>query len=158
MKKFIYFFATWGYLGRSPKAPGTVGTIGTLPLAYLFYQFNDYGYVIATFVFTLFSLFICIAYENVFQTHDPQEVVIDEVAGFLIAMTLLPFTWQAILLAFVLFRVLDILKPFPIGWADKKIKGGLGVLADDIFAGVFSNVILQIVYVKTSWLGAQLVQ
>ncbi len=65
-------------------------------------------------------------------------------------------TWQAYVAGFCLFRVLDIFKPFPIGYLDRKISGGMGVMADDIAAGVIANLILQIVYTKTLWLGVQI--
>jgi phosphatidylglycerophosphatase A len=82
--------------------------------------------------------------------------VIDEVIGFLITMTWLPMTWQAYLAGFLLFRVLDIFKPFPIGYLDEKVPGGLGVVADDVAAGMIANIILQVVLVKTAWLGMQI--
>jgi len=72
-------------------------------------------------------------------------------------MTWLPMTWQSMLFGFVLFRVLDILKPFPIGFIDKKVQGGLGVIADDVVAGLIANIALQVVYSQTNWLGARLI-
>ena len=158
MNKLIKISATWGYLGLAPKAPGTVGSLGALPLAYLFMLWTPTQYMVATFLFTFVALIVCVAYENTFQVHDPKEVVIDEVAGVLITLTWLPLTWQSFVLGFVLFRTFDIVKPFPIGLIDQKVKGGVGVLADDVAAGIISNVILQIIYINTPWLGAQLVQ
>lgn len=85
-------------------------------------------------------------YKSSEDTHDAQEIVIDEVAGILITMTWLPAHWFYVVTGFVLFRLLDILKPYPISAADQKIKGGIGVMADDILAGIIANIILQIVY------------
>jgi phosphatidylglycerophosphatase A len=85
--------------------------------------------------------------------HDRSEIVIDEVVGFLITMVWLPMTWQSLLLGFLLFRFFDILKPFPIGYLDRKVPGGLGVVVDDIAAGIFASLILQAVYSYTSILG-----
>ncbi|MCB0357076.1 MAG: phosphatidylglycerophosphatase A [Bdellovibrionales bacterium] len=158
MNSLVKFTATWGYLGRLPKAPGTWGSLGALPFVLLMMHLGPLTYLTTTFMFTLVALWVCIAYENQAPNHDAEEVVIDEVAGVFITMAWLPMTWQSFVFGFFLFRLLDILKPYPISWIDKKVQGGLGVLADDILAGVFSNIILQVIYNKTSWLGVQLVQ
>jgi phosphatidylglycerophosphatase A len=91
------------------------------------------------------------------NTHDDGDLVIDEVVGLLITMTWLPITWQSFVFSFILFRILDIGKPFPINLLDKRIKGGLGVMLDDVAAGMIANVLLQLVYSKTNWLGSQVV-
>ena len=155
--KSIRFLATWGYVGLFKKAPGTMGTLAAFPLALLLMKWGHFPHMAMTLVLAIVAIFVCVRYEDLFQVHDPREIVIDEVVGFLIAMTWLPLTWQSFALAFVFFRFLDIAKPFPIGWIDKKVKGGLGVVADDIVAGIFSNVILQWIYSNTTWLGEQLV-
>ncbi len=157
MKAIVTFFATWGYLGLSPKAPGTVGTLGALPLVYFFFLLRPtvYVYMGVVFAFVALAILICVAYEKFYNTHDPKEIVIDEVVGFLVAITWLPISWQSVTLAFVVFRFFDIVKPFPIGWIDKNIKSGAGVVADDVLAGIFTNIILQWIYINTSWLGAQ---
>ncbi len=82
------------------------------------------------------------AYQDETGDHDRSEIVIDEVAGFLITMALVPIHWKSIALGFILFRFLDILKPGPIGWLDKNLKGGAGVMADDIVAGIIGNIII----------------
>ncbi|MCB9026934.1 MAG: phosphatidylglycerophosphatase A [Bdellovibrionaceae bacterium] len=155
--KTIRFIATWGYVGLSPKAPGTIGTLATLPLAYLLMAWGAYPHMVVTFLLTIFAIFICVSYENFYQTHDSKEIVIDEVVGFLITMAWLPLTWQSFVLGFIFFRFFDILKPFPIGWLDKNLKGGFGVVADDIAAGIISNILLQWIYNQTAWLGESLV-
>ena len=96
-------------------------------------------------------------YEQNSGSHDSKEIVIDEVLGFLITMTWLPISWQSFGFGFLLFRVLDIWKPFPISYLDKKIQGGLGVVIDDVAAGIVANLILQLVYTKTMWLGSQVI-
>ncbi len=148
--------ATFFNVGRIKKAPGTWGTIATLPLAlFLGWAGPLWGMPITIAIFVV-GLFAAEAYEKQTGAHDSKEIVIDEVVGFLITMTWLPMTWQAYLAGFCLFRVLDILKPFPIGYLDKKVQGGIGVMADDVAAGIIANVLLQIVYTKTDWLGAQI--
>jgi phosphatidylglycerophosphatase A len=70
---------------------------------------------------------------------DPPEIVLDEVSGFLVAMFLLPVTWLTLALAVLLFRLFDIVKPFPIGYVEKRLRGGAGVVMDDLLAGMFAN-------------------
>ena len=88
--------------------------------------------------------------------HDRQEIVIDEVAGFLITMAMIPLTWQTWVAGFLLFRFFDAVKPWPISVLDKKVKGGLGVVVDDVAAGLAANLILQVLITKTDWLGVQI--
>ncbi len=147
--------ATFFYLGRAPAMPGTVGTLGAIPLVFLFSLFGLYGYMGAVFVFALIAIYVAEQYEQAVQNHDPKEIVIDEVVGFLITMFWLPLTWQAFLAGFILFRVLDIIKPFPISAIDRRANGGFGTVTDDIVAGVIANLVLQFVYTQTHWLGAQ---
>lgn len=100
--------------------------------------------------------YIAQRYETFTAAHDPGEVVIDEVAGYVIAMTWLPLTWQSFVAAFVVFRFFDILKPYPINRIDQKVSGGLGTMLDDVAAGLVSNILLQVVYQNTSWLGVRM--
>lgn len=133
--------------------PGTWGTLLGLPLAWAFAQGSPLGYMIKTIVFLFFSIWIAELYERSFKSHDPGEVVIDEVIGYLIAFTWLPLTWQSFLGAFVVFRFFDILKPPPIRNIDRRVKGGFGTVLDDVAAGLAANVVLQIVLAETNWLG-----
>ncbi len=103
----------------------------------------------------LFGTYICHLTEKSNLRHDSSEIVIDEVAGYLLAVAWLPNTWQTYVYAFVLFRVFDIIKPPPIKQIDKKIGGGFGVMADDMAAGIAANLILQWLYYSTSVLGMQ---
>ncbi len=143
--KLVRWSGLWWGLGLLPKAPGTWGTLGALPLVWAM-QFLAplYGLVFA-WGFTAISMLVAQVYvDHVSESSDPKEFVLDEVAGFLVTMSLVPFTWGYLLAGFALFRFLDILKPFPISYVDRKIKGGIGVVADDILAGILANVILQI--------------
>jgi phosphatidylglycerophosphatase A len=152
----VELVCTFFYLGKFPKAPGTIGTLGAIPLVYVFGLGGDFIYLVATMVLVIVSIFLCEHYEKIFNVHDSGQVVIDEVAGFLITMALIPFTAQSVIIGFLLFRLLDVSKPSLIGVLDKKVKGGLGVMADDILAGLIANIVLQILYIKTNWLGVQL--
>jgi phosphatidylglycerophosphatase A len=111
----------------------------------------------AAAILMVFAIVIAQFYEDFNGRHDAKEVVIDEIVGFVITMTWLPLTWQAFLVGFVLFRALDIFKPFPIGLLDQRVKGGIGVVVDDVAAGIIANVVLQVLYTQTDILGVRLV-
>ncbi len=142
MQSFITFTATWAYLGKSPWVPGTVGTVGAVPLVWLFAMLGGVGYVAATAVFCVFAVWSASGYERTADKHDSREIVIDEVAGFLITMAFVPLTWQTLLAGFFLFRLLDITKPQPIGMIDARVGGGFGVVVDDLVAGLFACLLL----------------
>ncbi len=151
--KLIEFFATAGYVGLIPKAPGTFGTLVAIPIAYVLRGGGPNFYLVATALLIGFSIWVSEMHERSLGTHDSKQIVIDEVVGYLVAFAWLPFTWQSFLAAFIVFRIFDILKPFPISVLDAKVKGGLGVVVDDLAAGLAANVILQVVASKTDWLG-----
>lgn len=156
MNRIVEILATFFYVGKVPKAPGTWGTLAALPLWYGLSFFNPLWYMTVVFILVLISIFICQIYEKNTESHDSKEIVIDEVVGFLITMTWLPVTWQSAIFGFVLFRFFDILKPPPIRQLDQKVQGGVGVVIDDVAAGILANILLQIVYNQTGWLGAQI--
>lgn len=156
MKNIIELLATFFYIGKFPKAPGTMATLATIPLWYLLSDLNPVWYMVIVFIIVIAGIFIAQAYEKIKHTHDSKEIVIDEVAGFLITMVWLPVTWQSALFGFILFRFFDIVKPPPIRQLDQKVMGGVGVMIDDVAAGIIANLLLQIVYNKTLWLGAQI--
>lgn len=155
--KIAEIISTWFYVGKIRFAPGTWGTLATVPFVILFQSFGAILYMACAFIILFAGIFLSDIYEKSKGDHDLSEIVIDEVAGYMIAMTMMPMTWQALTAGFILFRFFDILKPFPIGWLDRKIGGGLGVMLDDVAAGVITNVILQLLYTKTAWLGTQLI-
>ena len=154
--KLIAFLASGLGLGLIPIAPGTFGTLLGVPLAYYLHFRGPYPYMAWTIAFTVLAVLISELAGPIFGESDSPKIVIDEVAGFIVTMAWLPATWQFFLAGFILFRILDIFKPGPIGYLDRKVKGGLGVVVDDLAAGIVANVILQVLYVNTSLLGAQL--
>lgn len=153
--RLIEILATGLYFGKSPKAPGTVGTLWGIPLAWGLVKTGPFLYMGATVLLAVAGIFIAQHHENRLGVHDSGEIVFDEIVGFLITMVWIPLTWQSLLAGFVLFRILDAAKPPPIKQVDQRIQGGLGVMADDIVAGIIANVLLQIMYMQTSWLGIQ---
>ena len=120
---------------------GTIGAVLFVPLLVMMQPLIQMMFVLA---FVAVAIFVSEIYQRQTQKKDPSEVVIDEVAGFWVAICLVPLTWKILLVAFVLFRILDILKPFPIGYIDKKVSGGAGIVLDDVVAGLIVNIFLQI--------------
>lgn len=149
--------ATWFGLGSIKHAPGTWGTLGAVPLVVALSWAGPWAYMAITMALVVLAMVVSERYQQEHKREDPSEVVIDEVAGFCVTMVMLPITWQALAAGFLLFRFFDVLKPPPIRWFDQSLKGGVGVVADDIVAGVLSNVLLQLVFVQTTWLGYQYV-
>lgn len=157
MKKLVELFVTFGGVGRLPKAPGTWGSLAAFALVIPLSQLGIFIYMGVTLVLLFLGIYACELYEAQNGGHDQGHIVIDEVVGVLITMTWLPITWQSLLIGFILFRVLDIWKPLPIGYLDKRVQGGLGVMIDDVVAGVIASIAMQALYTYTSVLGAQLV-
>ena len=140
-------FLAFGFgSGLSKKAPGTMGTVAAIPVYILFALTNFWVFSFLTIVSTIVGIWICDVAAKKLDEHDYGGIVWDEVAGYLITMwfvvATVPYSWTAILAGFVLFRIFDILKPQPIKWADSKVTGGLGIMLDDVIAGVFAGLIL----------------
>jgi phosphatidylglycerophosphatase A len=131
------------YLGYSPVAPGTVGTLGAVLLFYLISGFSNLEYVLFTIVFIILSVWVSGVTRTNLGESDPGIIVIDEVCGFLVTMILIPPSIINIALGFLLFRFFDILKPPPIRRSET-LPGGLGIVADDVLAGIYANILLQI--------------
>lgn len=136
-------FLAFGFgSGLAKKAPGTFGTVAAIPLYLLFIQTNMLIYSLLTISVTLAGVWLCGVAAKKLGEHDFGGIVWDEIAGFLITMWLVPASWQTVLLGFILFRLFDILKPWPIKWIDRKVHGGLGIMLDDVLAGVFAGAVL----------------
>ena len=151
IKEFNLFFLTLFYIGRIKYAPGTIASIITCIIFFLLVNLFN---VLFVFIFTLvifFYSFIALnnSYEK-FDTDDPQEIVIDEFIGQLLPLLFIPIYETLYLIpviyyclaAFILFRIFDIWKPFPINFIDNNVEGALGILLDDIIAGLYSIIIL----------------
>ena len=146
-------FLAFGFgSGLSRFAPGTMGTVAALPIYLLFAQTNSLVYGLLTLCATLVGIWICERASQQLGEHDFGGIVWDEIAGFLITMSLVPLSWQALLLGFVLFRLFDIVKPWPISWLDRHIQGGLGIMLDDVLAGILAAILLRIVAGYADWL------
>jgi phosphatidylglycerophosphatase A len=156
MRKIMMKIATVWDIGVGRRGPGTWGTLAAVPLYVLLSFLPWWAYMASTLCLIVLAIVASEIYEQETGTHDLPQVVIDEVVGFLVTMVLIPRTWQSILAGFFLFRVLDIWKPFPIRWVDRRVHGGVGVVADDLLAGVIANLILQVLYTQTYLLGLRL--
>lgn len=127
--------------GLSPKAPGTVGSLVAIPLWLLLCQLPVALYWMVVLAATLLGVYICGKAAEKLGVHDHSGIVWDEFVGLWIGMAFLSPTLGSIICGFVLFRFFDIVKPWPIGWLDKKMQGGMGIIIDDIVAGIFAAAI-----------------
>ena len=143
-KNLVLFFATGCYSGFSPGAPGTAGSVIGVALFWLLSPLSFPLYIITVTAFIFLAIWCASRASGIYQKKDPSQVVIDEIAGYLVTMAALPPTWGYIIAGFLLFRVMDIVKPYPIRWIDQNIAGGYGIVLDDVLAGVYANIILQI--------------
>jgi len=143
--KTALILSSWFGAGLMPAASGTFGTLATVPFAVVIKYFgwiSECLFLIALIPFALWSSHLS---QRCLANNDPSEVVIDEAAGFCLAVFLLPFTFISFILGFLLFRVFDIVKPFPIGLIDRRMKGGPGIVLDDLVAGLFANICARII-------------
>jgi phosphatidylglycerophosphatase A len=145
MNRFFLFFATGFGVGYSPIASGTLGTLVAIPIYFFLSTITWPIYEITLIGFFFLSVWISENAEIFFRKKDDQRIVIDEIVGFLITMLWVPKTTRLIVLGFFLFRFFDILKPVPIRRLERWFKGGWGVVLDDVMAGVYANIILQII-------------
>lgn len=142
LKNPIHFLSLGFGSGLAPKAPGTFGTLAAIPVVILAACLGTIGFMIATVLACLVGIYFCGYTAKAMGEHDHPAIVWDEIAGFMVAMIALPISWQTLLAAFILFRIFDILKPWPIRYLDKHVHGGLGIMLDDILAGLASLAIL----------------
>jgi phosphatidylglycerophosphatase A len=142
----VIFLASGLFIGTVPFAPGTFGAIIGLPIVFLLSRLDLLLSVLFMLLFIFFAIGIASAAEKILNQKDPAKIVIDEIAGLMVAFTGLPFNLKTVVLGFILFRVFDILKPFPIRTLERKVGGGTGVVLDDVLAGVYANLILRLAF------------
>lgn len=135
--------ATWFGSGLMPKAPGTWGSLAALPFAWGIQVYGGpLALVVATLAITVIGTWASERYMAETGTHDPGSIVIDEVAGIWLVLIIAPPDWVIFALGFLFFRIADIFKPWPACWADKNIKGGWGVMLDDLLAAPWAMLAL----------------
>ncbi|HSA59277.1 MAG TPA: phosphatidylglycerophosphatase A [bacterium] len=144
MRQVILFLASGGGAGYIPFAPGTWGSAVGLLAYWLLLRLPQWPLAVTVAAFVFLSCWIAGLAEEFLAAKDPQVIVIDEVSGMLVALMFLPASWRVVLAAFVLFRLFDVWKPFPVRWIQENLPGGWGVVGDDIMAGIYANLVLQI--------------
>ncbi len=144
-KHAVLFFSTGFYSGYIPFAPGTFGTLTALPLCYLLSLCSRGTWAVIIVAVIALAVWLADSSEKLIGRKDPGCIVIDEIAGMLVTVAGLPFNFFTVAAGFVLFRMLDIFKPFPIRTLERKIPGGAGIVVDDIAAGIMGNITLRII-------------
>ena len=140
--KFAKLLATFFFVGDIPVAPGSAASIVGV-LIYFCLHAQVAAYIVLTGIITLVGFNVCGQVERQFKQHDPSFIVIDEVAGVLIAFFLLPVKWPVILTAFFLFRAFDMFKLYPVNKFDEK-EGSVGIMLDDLVAGLYTNLTMHV--------------
>ena len=140
----IHWFALGFGTGLVPKAPGTAGTLVAIPLILLTASLSfslKLGILVGI---SLLGIYLCGKSAELLGVHDHGSIVWDEIVGFYLTALFVPVTWFWLLLGFIFFRIFDIVKPWPIKQLDAQVHGGLGIMVDDIIAGIFAGVVLYI--------------
>jgi len=153
----VTFLATGAYLGYAPVAPGTVGSLGCAALMwFLIPQVTPASsplalgvMLLSVLAFVALAIWAADAAERQFG-HDASKIVIDEYAGFVFSVLLLPKSLLVFAVAFVLFRAMDIVKPFPAKQAEA-LPGGVGIVMDDVVAGIYTNILLRVMLLVQGW-------
>ncbi|MDW3094745.1 MAG: phosphatidylglycerophosphatase A [Gammaproteobacteria bacterium] len=141
----VHFIAFGFGSGLAPKAPGTFGTLIAIPIYFLLQPLSIANYVIVLVILTLLSIYIAGKSAQLLGIHDHGGIVIDEICGFLVTMILAPEGWEWVAAGFVLFRLFDIVKPWPINYLDKRVTGGIGIVLDDLMAGIYALLSLELI-------------
>ena len=140
---FTTLLSTWFGCGLLRPAPGTWGSLLSIPFAWLLLELAGWPALLAA---ALILLWIGIQQSELFAKasgdSDPSSVVVDEAVGMWLALLAVPMTVTGFVIAFFLFRFFDIVKPWPVSWADRDLKGGLGIMLDDVIAGFYSTAVI----------------
>ncbi|PIP37755.1 MAG: phosphatidylglycerophosphatase A [Desulfobacterales bacterium CG07_land_8_20_14_0_80_52_14] len=143
--KAALFLATGCYVGKIPFAPGTFGSAVGLPIAYLVSLTPLPFSLLFIIAFIGFAVLISNRAEIVMAKKDPGDIVIDEIVGIVITFINFAVNVWILIAGFILFRIIDIMKPYPIRWIDRQVPGGCGVVLDDVIAGIYANLILRLI-------------
>jgi len=142
----IHFLALGFGSGLLPKAPGTYGTLAAIPLYLLLAPTTMTTYLAIVIVMSIAGIYICGKAAKDSGVHDHGAIVWDEIVGFLITMFMVPLSWKSVVVGFILFRLFDIFKPWPISFVDKNLHGGLGIMVDDILAGFAALACMHLIF------------
>ncbi|HEY6395495.1 MAG TPA: phosphatidylglycerophosphatase A [Candidatus Binataceae bacterium] len=149
MRPIVIFLATGAYSGFAPVAPGTAGSLVGLILVWAVFgpMWTHSPWIFLAIFIAAFAVSCWISgeAERIFDQHDSSHIVIDEVLGMIATMFLNPISFPYLMLGFLVFRVFDVLKPFPANLIDRRVRGGAGVMLDDLAAAIYANLVLQAV-------------
>ena len=148
-EKSVMYIATGSFVGYIPFAPGTFGTALGLFFCFILSFIDLPASLFLVLLFILFSIWISHKAEKILKKKDAGCIVIDEIAGIMVTFLGLQFHIWSALAGFIIFRFFDILKPFPIRTIERKLTGGAGIVADDVAAGLLSNIFLRVFFVVT---------
>ena len=144
MKNPVHFLALGFGSGLVPVMPGTFGSLAAVPLLLLAMNLSLPSFIAVTLIASVVGIYLCGKTADDMQVHDHGSIVWDEIAGMFVTFLFLPLTASTLVLGFVLFRLFDILKPWPIGVIDKRLHGGTGIMLDDLLAGAMACACLHI--------------
>jgi phosphatidylglycerophosphatase A len=145
LKKYIsIFIATGGGVGYFPYISGTIGTLVGIPIYILLSKINPFLYIFISGILFFIGVKSSGYVEELFNVKDSRRIVIDEILGYIVTMFMINNTKKNILIGFILFRLFDILKIFPIRYIDERMEGGYGIVIDDVVAGIYANLIFRI--------------
>ncbi|OOZ36817.1 phosphatidylglycerophosphatase A family protein [Solemya velesiana gill symbiont] len=130
--------------GAAPKAPGTVGTLAAIPLFLGLRHLPPEAYIVLVAAMFLVGIWLCGKTSRDLGVHDHGGIVWDEWVGLLVTLWMIPPGWMWLVAGFLLFRLFDILKPWPIGWLDRRVSGGFGIMLDDLVAGLLALAVVQL--------------
>ncbi|MGM0594395.1 MAG: phosphatidylglycerophosphatase A family protein [Pseudomonadota bacterium] len=145
-----HFLALGFGSGLAPVAPGTFGTLAALPLYLLLQPLAPLLYLAVVLLALIVGVWLCQVTARQLGVHDHPGIVWDEFVGLWITLFAAPGGWYWLLLGFLLFRFFDVIKPWPIRWIDRRVEGGLGIMLDDVLAGIFGLAVMQLL---AWWIG-----
>lgn len=144
MRRLALLLASNGGLGYAPVMPGTFGTLAGLPVYWLLAGLSPAAFLLALGIITGVAVWAAGEAGRHYGVVDDGRIVIDELAGYLVTVAFLPWSWLTALLGFAWFRLFDILKPPPANWIDRRCKNGFGVVFDDVAAGLYAALALRL--------------
>jgi len=145
-EKSVMLLATGCFSGKIPFAPGTFGSMVGLPICFFLSKINASIAILCIVLFIFFAIWVAQDAESILKKKDPGCIVIDEIAGMMVTFAVQPFTLISASAGFFIFRVLDIVKPFPVRTLEKNLSGGAGIVLDDVAAGIYSNLALRALF------------
>lgn len=140
----LHFLSLGFGTGLAPRAPGTAGTLVAVPVYLLLAQLAPWHYLLAVAVMFIVGIGLCRVTADALGVHDHPAIVWDEIVGYLCTMVAAPAGWAWVVLGFLLFRLFDVVKPWPVRYIDRRVHGGFGIMLDDLLAAVMASVCLHL--------------